>query len=872
MFIGGHENNNVIELGACETIDDELYVVKSLKELAKESIEKHLEMIDPVDSDATENESSNARIEFANDFYSQPSEIATIDDEMEAIFEGSSIYTPNTLKTIVLKAMETLGIRFEVPSLRTLCEAVLPVLYILSDDNDLRACDDNPVVLCVEGDFDDAVDDIDSAMESENIEDENYILSNEFQETIAENNEIKEEKIEKPIDEAIVEILKEGNNNKIDNKKKIDNIDKVRQSIEEEEIEEGEIRDDDVSSHDGLDDEDDDEDVVCVEEENRIEPSRPPSPMTDDEVICISDDEDRHVSGISPLSSEHVFYEYEIPATNDIQYEEIVPSINGNQHFMIPIEPFKKYLQKKYVQTQNIFKMLLVNRLLKKYVIYRRLFLLRKSKVFDKMKKIKNVRQIMRRKQQIEEEIELKNKQRLDKKKQLVEKKKIDEKYRAERQKWEEKKKAEERLKAEEKQKLKDKRKLLEKQRLEKKEKEREKTIEIPLTKENPKNIIENNQFLNENVRKNSKQNILYNKPVVDKSDNKCDDNDKESDSKITPVMPCDVLKKIANKRTLKRKQSIHIPISNSEDDYCYDDDQGISELLSSYINKDIEQVNREKQKRSMEKRVRIEESKNSYKEDPLTIDPHNFSLNQIEDQQSNQTKIDQLIMQPNQMHEILPETIPLSTNLLIPSNKFKSNFDDILMDINNMYKNVDCHSSSNSISIQTSKLSSLKSSKSPKRRQSICGRTKRSRAESSSSTSSISSNSSTSTTSSDSSNHKATADVRHSPTILERLRPRVRRPIVEMADFDRQAMLCRKFSENIERKMKQLQNQMNVARQFQSINQNPTVRIYRIPAIDDMAKDYDMRKSYYVNNNYFTRQTLSKNQIKYRRKSHYDK
>lgn len=57
---------------------------------------------------------------------------------------------------------------------------------------------------------------------------------------------------------------------------------------------------------------------------------------------------------------------------SNIQYEETVPQTHSGDHFMVKIEPFKKYLQNKYVQTSNYFKMLIVHRLLKKYIIYQR--------------------------------------------------------------------------------------------------------------------------------------------------------------------------------------------------------------------------------------------------------------------------------------------------------------------------------------------------------------------------------------------------------------------------------------------------------------------------------------------------------------------
>lgn len=57
---------------------------------------------------------------------------------------------------------------------------------------------------------------------------------------------------------------------------------------------------------------------------------------------------------------------------SNIQYEETVSQAFGGDHFMVKIEPFKKYLQKKYVQTSNYFKMLIIHRLLKKYIIYQR--------------------------------------------------------------------------------------------------------------------------------------------------------------------------------------------------------------------------------------------------------------------------------------------------------------------------------------------------------------------------------------------------------------------------------------------------------------------------------------------------------------------
>lgn len=57
---------------------------------------------------------------------------------------------------------------------------------------------------------------------------------------------------------------------------------------------------------------------------------------------------------------------------SNIQYVETVPQTHSGENFMVKIEPFKKYLQNKYVQTPNYFKMLIIHRLLKKYIIYQR--------------------------------------------------------------------------------------------------------------------------------------------------------------------------------------------------------------------------------------------------------------------------------------------------------------------------------------------------------------------------------------------------------------------------------------------------------------------------------------------------------------------
>lgn len=57
---------------------------------------------------------------------------------------------------------------------------------------------------------------------------------------------------------------------------------------------------------------------------------------------------------------------------SNIQYVETVPQTHSGENFMVKIEPFKKYLQNKYVQTPNYFKMLIIHRLLKKYIVYQR--------------------------------------------------------------------------------------------------------------------------------------------------------------------------------------------------------------------------------------------------------------------------------------------------------------------------------------------------------------------------------------------------------------------------------------------------------------------------------------------------------------------
>lgn len=652
------DSSNAIELGANETIESSLFTVKPLKQLARECIVRQLETIDTDDTE-TESEVSNASTGVEDDCF-----VGSIEAEET---DEARVYSATSLKAIVLSTMQRFGICLEVPTLRNLCEAALPVVYILSDEDGLKASDSEPVLLCV-GD----------------------------------------------------------------------------------EPEEGEV---------ATEDESEDEDVVCIADEDT---STEPHSSPETEVICISDDEDaKSIDSKTTLEKEmdKIFFDDDdMPPTNDIQYEETVPSASGRQSFMIPIEPFKKYLQNKYVQTPNYFKMLIINRLLKKYVIYRRIFLMRKPKVVDRIRNLTR----MRRRLTIAE-------------------------------------------------------------------------------KHEPKQIADSHT--NGRSGGNHSKDSVHESP---ENGDSSDRGDKECPPKITE-MPCDVLKQIAQKRTLKRKQSIHLPIDHSEDDYCYDDDRGISELLSSYINEGIESASAEKPRRSAEKCVRFEEPVSSQME----IDPNSFSLSPGE-------KV--ACEEPGSRRQSLPGILVNHHHPANPPKKLKVSFEEMLKDIDIAYRK------------RGSRLSTSSTSSSS----STCSK----RSNSSTKRSWVDSQSSASSTSSDSSSDNGSADTLLQPPevtpapISYSLRPRIRKPIVDMADFDRQAMLCRRFSENIERKMKELQNQMSLAQQF---NSNPTVRIYRIPAIDAMAKEYhsSVDRSYFHDNgrnNYYGRETFSNNSIKYRRKSHYDK
>lgn len=222
---------------------------------------------------------------------------------------------------------------------------------------------------------------------------------------------------------------------------------------------------------------------------------------------------------------------------DSIQYEEtVVPSENA-EDFMVAIESFKKYLQNKYVQPSCYHKMFVINKLLRKYKVHQVTTCNKKPIVRKRLQKIiSKLRQ---------------------KEKQNRKPKKIATRRSA---------------------------------RIADKIKQQE--LNCELSGKRTKSTKLNKNITNEALKCDAIENrqlcrILNVNDFIQNSGNKkpLTDTDKETIER-------DILKLIAKKRTLKRKLSIcHRPTLNFDDDgYCYDEDGQISEMLSSFINKNFDE------------------------------------------------------------------------------------------------------------------------------------------------------------------------------------------------------------------------------------------------------------------------------------------
>lgn len=242
---------------------------------------------------------------------------------------------------------------------------------------------------------------------------------------------------------------------------------------------------------------------------------------------------------IDMLSNETEYYMDPNGFHDSIQYEEtVLPSDNNIEDSAIATAKLKKFLQKKYVHPLCYHKMFAINKLLRKYKVHQVSFCSKKSTVQQHLQKT-----ILKMRQ--------KAKQRCKPKKFATRRSaRIADKI---------------------------------KQQHESDEKVYEKPIKlIKLNKstksDNGKNeATENRRFCK----------IMNVNDLIQNSGNKkkISETDKESITR-------DILKLIAQKRTLKRKLSIcqRPNFSVDDDGYCYDEDGQISEMLSSFINNSFDE------------------------------------------------------------------------------------------------------------------------------------------------------------------------------------------------------------------------------------------------------------------------------------------
>lgn len=219
-----------------------------------------------------------------------------------------------------------------------------------------------------------------------------------------------------------------------------------------------------------------------------------------------------------------------------IQYEEtVLPSETCS---MGKSKSFKKYLQKKYVQTSNLHKMFVINKLLRKYKIHQVSVFEKKPTVQQRLRKI-----ILKMRQ--------KAKQQLKPKKPATRRS----------------------------------------ARIAHKIKQQQNDDPDSQRSEKQAKLVKVNKATKHESKSETRENrelckIINMSNLIQNSGNKKNltDTDKQSIER-------DILKLIAKKRTLKRKLSIcHRPAFNFDDDgYCYDEDGQISEMVSSFINNTID-------------------------------------------------------------------------------------------------------------------------------------------------------------------------------------------------------------------------------------------------------------------------------------------
>lgn len=248
---------------------------------------------------------------------------------------------------------------------------------------------------------------------------------------------------------------------------------------------------------------------------------------------------------------------------DSIQYEEtVLPSENNSEDFLVAIESFKKYLQKKYVHPSCYHKLFVINKLLRKYKVHQVSCYNKKTTV---QKRLQHTLSKLRKKS--------------------IEKRKP--------------KKVATRRSA----------RIADKIKQQKCDELDWKSFDTRMKSGKKNKNTKSDAGKCEAVENRNFCKIVNVHELIQSSGNKktLTETDKESITR-------DILKLIAKKRTLKRKLSIcqRPTFSFDDDGYCYDEDGQISEMLSSFINNsfDEQQLESSSMKKSRFRKSSIESKK----------------------------------------------------------------------------------------------------------------------------------------------------------------------------------------------------------------------------------------------------------------------
>lgn len=285
---------------------------------------------------------------------------------------------------------------------------------------------------------------------------------------------------------------------------------------------------------------------------------------------------------IEIISDETEYYMDPNGFHDSIQYEEtVLPSENHIEDAAIAIAKLKKYLQKKYVHPLCYHKMFAINKLLRKYKVHQVSFSNKKSIVQKKVHNtISKLRQKSKQRRKPKKLATRRSARIADKIKQQCESdwKVLD--------------------------------KPMKSTKLNKISTKSDGGRIEPMENKRICKLMNVNEFIqNSGIKKKST------------------DTDNESITR-------DILKLIAQKRTLKRKLSIcqRPNFSLDDDGYCYDEDGQISEMLSSFINNSFDEPRSESlnaakkprsRKSSNENRIAIGQEIKKKKVPPLTLKKH---------------------------------------------------------------------------------------------------------------------------------------------------------------------------------------------------------------------------------------------------------